>query len=89
MYAAGSEDTDTLTFNAPLLLRHLTARSVWTVHVPDISSLRLLMSSASKKLDIMEIDLSRVLQGLNITMEQFIDICILCGCDYCDSIRGR
>lgn len=21
-------------------------------------------------------------------MDQFIDLCILCGCDYCDSIRG-
>ena len=23
-----------------------------------------------------------------MTMEQFIDLCILCGCDYCDSIDG-
>lgn len=21
-------------------------------------------------------------------MDQFIDLCILCGCDYCDSIKG-
>jgi flap endonuclease-1 len=21
-------------------------------------------------------------------MEQFVDLCILCGCDYCDSVRG-
>lgn len=21
-------------------------------------------------------------------MEQFVDLCILCGCDYCDSIKG-
>ena len=23
-----------------------------------------------------------------MTMEQFIDLCILAGCDYCDTIRG-
>jgi flap endonuclease-1 len=23
-----------------------------------------------------------------MTADQFIDMCILCGCDYCDSIRG-
>ena len=23
-----------------------------------------------------------------MTMDQFIDLCILSGCDYCDSIRG-
>ena len=21
-------------------------------------------------------------------MEQFVDLCILCGCDYCESIKG-
>lgn len=30
----------------------------------------------------------QVLEGLKLTMDQFIDLCILCGCDYCDSIRG-
>ncbi|CAL5401961.1 unnamed protein product [Camellia sinensis] len=28
-----------------------------------------------------------VFEELNLTMNQFIDLCILCGCDYCDSIR--
>ena len=36
----------------------------------------------------MEISLEKVLQGLEFTMDQFIDLCILLGCDYCDSIRG-
>lgn len=69
VYGAGSEDTDTLTFASPILLRNLTA-------------------SAARKLDIMEMDLERVLAGLGLTHDQFIDVCILCGCDYCDSIRG-
>jgi flap endonuclease-1 len=29
-----------------------------------------------------------VLEGLGLTREQFIDMCILCGCDYCPSIKG-
>merc|ERR1712157_400840 len=37
---------------------------------------------------VLEFDLSKVLKGIDVTMAQFIDICILCGCDYCPSIRG-
>ena len=29
-----------------------------------------------------------MLEGLQLTREQFIDVCILCGCDYCGQIRG-
>ncbi|XP_015782211.1 flap endonuclease 1 [Tetranychus urticae] len=35
-----------------------------------------------------EFILERVLEGLNITYDQFVDLCILMGCDYCDSIKG-
>jgi flap endonuclease-1 len=37
---------------------------------------------------VIEIKLEKVLEGLNVTMDQFIDICILCGCDYTESIDG-
>ncbi|KAK9055928.1 hypothetical protein SSX86_027015 [Deinandra increscens subsp. villosa] len=50
--------------------------------------LRHLMDPSSKKIPVMEFDVSKVLEELNLTMDQFIDLCILCGCDYCDSIRG-
>ena len=30
---------------------------------------------------------ARVLSELGLTMAQFVDLCILCGCDYCDSIK--
>ncbi|CAI9101402.1 OLC1v1038718C2 [Oldenlandia corymbosa var. corymbosa] len=50
--------------------------------------LRHLMDPSSKKIPVMEIEVSKVLEELNLTMDQFIDLCILCGCDYCDSIRG-
>lgn len=69
VYAAASEDMDTLCFSAPVLLRHLTF-------------------SEARKEPISEIQLSKALEGLNMTMDQFIDMCILLGCDYCDPIRG-
>ena len=67
VYAAASEDMDTLTFDAPVLLRHLTF-------------------SEQRKLPIQEIHLERVLDGLGLTMDQFIDLCMLLGCDYLDPI---
>jgi flap endonuclease-1 len=35
-----------------------------------------------------EINLRSVLKGLDVNMDQFIDICILCGCDYSSKIDG-
>lgn len=67
VYAAASEDMDTLTFNTPVLLRHLTF-------------------SEQRKEPIQEIHLDRVLEGLDFSREQFIDLCILLGCDYLDQI---
>lgn len=77
---------DTLTFAAPILYRHLTF-------------------SEAKKAPILEINLEKALQGLNMTMShvsgaptypscadrarvQFIDLCILLGCDYLEPIKG-
>jgi len=48
----------------------------------------LLRDFTSKDDPVVEISLPGVLKGLNVTMEQFIDICILCGCDYTGSIDG-
>jgi len=50
--------------------------------------LRHLNYSESRGLPILEIRLEKVLEGLGLDMDQFIDLCILLGCDYCDSIRG-
>ncbi|KAH8108680.1 PIN domain-like protein [Phellopilus nigrolimitatus] len=69
VFAAGSEDMDTLTFNAPVLYRHLTF-------------------SEAKKQPISEINLQRALEGLEMNMSQFIDLCILLGCDYLEPIKG-
>ncbi|KAG8874838.1 Elongation of fatty acids protein 2 [Tulasnella sp. 331] len=69
VYAAGSEDMDTLTFNSPIIYRHLTF-------------------SEAKKAPIQEISLARALEGLEMNMSQFIDLCILLGCDYLEPIKG-
>ena len=69
VYAAASEDMDTLTFNAPILLRKLTF-------------------AEQRKEPIQEISLERVLEGLEMDRDQFIDLCILLGCDYVDPIKG-
>jgi len=45
-------------------------------------------SSGANKQPILEIDLEIALCGLGLTFEQFVDLCILCGCDYCSSIKG-
>merc|ERR1712060_708583 len=37
---------------------------------------------------LLEFNHEKAIAALDVTHAQFIDICILCGCDYCDSIRG-
>ena len=78
---------DTLTFNTPILFRHLTF-------------------SEAKKQPILEVDLKKALDGLDMTMSQvreqtflpvgnvddlflqFIELCLLLGCDYLEPIKG-
>ncbi|KAK6121059.1 hypothetical protein DH2020_045197 [Rehmannia glutinosa] len=50
--------------------------------------IRHLMDPSFKKIPVMEFEVLMILEELNLTMDQFIDLCILSGCDYCDSIRG-
>ncbi|KAG7022370.1 Flap endonuclease 1 [Cucurbita argyrosperma subsp. argyrosperma] len=50
--------------------------------------LRHLMDPSSRKIPVMEFEVAKILEELNLTMDQFVDLCILSGCDYCDSIRG-
>jgi len=69
VYAMASEDMDSLTFGANILLRHLTF-------------------SEARKMPIQEFHFDKVLSELEFTKEQFIDLCILLGCDYCESIKG-
>merc|ERR1719476_391737 len=50
--------------------------------------IRNLMAAEAQKKQILEISLDRALEQLNINMDQFIDFCILSGCDYCDTLKG-
>ena len=49
---------------------------------------RHLSMSEARKMPIVEVNLQTALAGLQLDMPQFIDLCILCGCDYVDSIKG-
>ena len=42
-----------------------------------------------EKTPITEIHLNPLLDGLNMSQDEFTDLCILLGCDYCDKIRGK
>lgn len=47
-----------------------------------------LYRSINSKGKIVEYDLKTILEGLEYDMSQFIDMCILLGCDYCPTIEG-
>ena len=50
--------------------------------------LRHMTFSEARKMPIKEFHLDKVLEGLDMKQAEFIDLCILLGCDYCDKIRG-
>lgn len=50
--------------------------------------LRHLTASEAKKLPIQEFHLNKALQEAGLSHEQFVDLCILLGSDYCETIRG-
>ncbi|RKO99748.1 hypothetical protein CXG81DRAFT_14103 [Caulochytrium protostelioides] len=50
--------------------------------------LRHMTYSENRKKPINEVSYEQVLEGLEMTKETFVDLCILLGCDYCESIRG-
>ncbi|KAA0163340.1 hypothetical protein FNF28_04260 [Cafeteria roenbergensis] len=69
VWAAATEDMDTLCFGTPRLLRRLTF-------------------SEARKLPVWEISLPKLLADLGLSMDQFVDVCILCGCDYLEPLKG-
>lgn len=50
--------------------------------------LRHMTFSEAKKMPIKEFHLENVLKGLELNREEFVDLCILLGCDYCPGIKG-
>ena len=70
--ATATEDMDALAHATPILLRHLTHKK----------------KKADDDDSVIEINFSKVLEDSGLNREQFVDFCILCGCDYCDSIKN-
>ncbi|XP_065367422.1 flap endonuclease 1 [Calliphora vicina] len=50
--------------------------------------LRHLTFSEARKMPVKEINYNKVLDGFGLTSKEFIDLCILLGCDYCEGIKG-
>ena len=73
VFATATEDMDALTFGTGVMLKNLF----------DTES-----SRTQTKRPVWEIRLATLLAQLDVSMEAFVDFCILCGCDYCATIRG-
>lgn len=82
-YAVATEDMDALTFGAPKVARHFFSSGSAARGGDDDKK-----ANAMKKHNIIEIDLASALDELAMNREEFIDLCILLGCDYADSIKG-
>jgi len=50
--------------------------------------IRKMFATAESKIPVLEFDHKKILDGFEMTNDQFIDVCILAGCDYCDTIKG-
>ncbi|KAH8741643.1 flap endonuclease 1 [Cryptosporidium ryanae] len=79
VYGVATEDADSLTFGTPIVIRHLNFSE---------NSKKISKKHPSGKNMMQVIKLSTLLSELELNMDQFIDLCILCGCDYCSTIRG-
>ncbi len=76
---------DTLTFNAPILYRHLTFSEAKKQPISEIN-----LEAALNGLDMNMSQVSTLwlIENLQLTLRQFIDLCILLGCDYLEPIKG-
>jgi flap endonuclease-1 len=83
VYAAASEDMDTLCFDSPILLRHLTFSEQRKEPILEIHLHKVL---EGLKMDRKQVSRIRPCYTLNVKWLQFIDLCILLGCDYVDPI---
>ena len=98
VYAAASEDMDTLTFGAPRLVRRLWASDAKKNPILEINLAKACAGAtagggvASRACDGNApppiYTLHAAASGMEVTMDQFVDVCILAGCDYCEGIKG-
>jgi len=78
VWAAASQDFDSLLFGAPILVRNLTVTG----------RRRLPRSSRTIEVEPEEVHLEEVLQTLELTREQLVDLGVLIGTDFNEGIRG-
>lgn len=45
-------------------------------------------NASSKGATVQQMEYKKAVEGLQLTHDQFVDLCILLGCDYCDNIKG-
>jgi flap endonuclease-1 len=55
-------------------------------HAPIL--VRHLSYSEARKAPLQIFDHEKLIQDLGLNEDQFIDLCILLGCDYCEGIKG-
>ncbi|XP_040288874.1 flap endonuclease 1-like isoform X2 [Bufo bufo] len=74
---------------------HLVVKGIaWGAVTEDMDALpfncnRLIRNlTAKKKIEVKEYNLQEILKHLNLSREQFVDLCILLGCDYTGKISG-
>lgn len=88
VFATATEDADALTFGTPVLVRHLNFSDQQSKGKP---ILVFSLNVCAKHCLVMchfHLYFQDILKDLQLSMEQFVDFCILCGCDYCDRLKG-
>jgi flap endonuclease-1 len=87
-HATATEDMDALTFGSTILVRNMTASEAKKLPIKVILMMNNVLLLLCIWLKVKEFSLEKILSELEMTFEQFIDLCILLGCDYCPSIKG-
>ena len=75
-----SEDTDCVVFGVTCLDIDLSGSS-------DLSENDICILRKNKDDTFVELSCRQILNLFKLTKEQFVDMCILCGCDYCKHLR--
>jgi flap endonuclease-1 len=78
VWAASSQDFDSLLFGAPRLIRNLTLTGKRKMPGRDVA----------KEINVEVVELQQVLSETKLTREQLIDLCILVGTDFNEGIMG-
>ena len=80
-YATATEDMDALTFGN-------SSASAMVVTKTFQGTKFLLRGFNNKKEPIYEISYDEMIKGFDMTHDEFVDLCILCGCDYTETVDG-